>query len=122
MAPRHGAALNRATVHSIELARQELPGDEHVSMMTENGTSETDQLAARVQELETAQAVQTATQAGTQATQAETLAGAQTAQAAAHGQGGGQGLADHGPLWAAPLLQLSTSSPLSERASSYQYA
>jgi hypothetical protein len=55
-----------------------------MSVMTENSTTGTDQVAARVEALEKAQAVQAATQAGAQATQAATLAGAQTTQAAAH--------------------------------------
>lgn len=55
-----------------------------MSMMTENGTTDTDQVAARVEALEKAQAMQAANQGGAQATQAATLAGAQTTQAAAH--------------------------------------
>lgn len=43
-----------------------------------------DNLAQRVQALETAQAVQTAVQAGAQATQAAVQAGAATTNAAAH--------------------------------------
>jgi hypothetical protein len=53
-------------------------------MMTENGTSTIDEVSQRVSELEKAQAVQAATQAGAEATQAATLAGAQSTQAAAH--------------------------------------
>jgi hypothetical protein len=41
-------------------------------------------MAERISELEKAQAVQAATQAGAEATQAATLAGAQSTQAAAH--------------------------------------
>jgi hypothetical protein len=41
-------------------------------------------VAERISELEKAQAVQAATQAGAEATQAATLAGAQATQAAAH--------------------------------------
>jgi precorrin-6x reductase len=54
------------------------------SMMTENGTTDTTELAQRLDALEKAQAVQAATEAGAQATQAATLAGAQATQAAAH--------------------------------------
>jgi hypothetical protein len=54
------------------------------TMMTENGTTDTVEVAKRVEALEKAQAVQAATEAGAQATQAATLAGAQTTQAAAH--------------------------------------
>jgi hypothetical protein len=54
-----------------------------MSMMTENGTTDTE-VASRIEALEKAQAVQAATEAGAQATQATTLAGAQTTQAAAH--------------------------------------
>ena len=55
-----------------------------MSMMTENGTTDTVDEASRIEALEKAQAVQAATEAGAQATQAATLAGAQTTQAAAH--------------------------------------
>jgi hypothetical protein len=63
-----------------------------MSTMTENGTTtsatadqaEVDQLTERLSNLEKAQAVQAATQAGAEATQAATLAGAQATQAAAH--------------------------------------
>ena len=54
------------------------------SMMTENGTATADDLSQRVGNIEKAQAVHAATQAGAEATQAATLAGAQTTQAAAH--------------------------------------
>jgi precorrin-6x reductase len=54
------------------------------SVMTENGTTDTAELAQRLDALEKAQAVQAATEAGAQATQAATLAGAQATQAAAH--------------------------------------
>jgi ElaB/YqjD/DUF883 family membrane-anchored ribosome-binding protein len=49
---------------------------------TTNGSG--GELAQRVSELEKAQAVQAATQAGAEATQAATQAGAQATQAAAH--------------------------------------
>jgi hypothetical protein len=63
-----------------------------VSPMTDNGTTtpatadqaDVDQLSKRLSALEKAQAVQTATHAGTEATQAATLSGAQATQAAAH--------------------------------------
>jgi hypothetical protein len=58
-----------------------------MSTMTENGTTtsaDQDDLGQRLSDLEKAQAVQAATQAGAQATQAATLAGAQATQAAAH--------------------------------------
>lgn len=57
-----------------------------MTTMTENGTTttESDELASRMSDLEKAQAVQAATQAGAQATQAAALTGAQTTQAAAH--------------------------------------
>ena len=56
-----------------------------MSMTMENGsTTAQDDLSSRVSELEKAQAVQAATQAGAEATQAATLAGAQSTQAAAH--------------------------------------
>jgi hypothetical protein len=55
-----------------------------MSMMTENGTTDTAEVAKRIEALEKAQAVQAATEAGAQATQAATLAGAQATQAAAH--------------------------------------
>lgn len=54
------------------------------TMMTDNGTTTTDDVSKRVENLEKAQAVQAATQAGAEATQAATLAGAQSTQAAAH--------------------------------------
>jgi ElaB/YqjD/DUF883 family membrane-anchored ribosome-binding protein len=54
------------------------------TMMSENGTTTTDEVTKRVENLEKTQAVQAATQAGAEATQAATLAGAQTTQAAAH--------------------------------------
>jgi len=50
------------------------------TMMSENGTTTTDEVTKRVENLEKTQAVQAATQAGAEATQA----GAQTTQAAAH--------------------------------------
>jgi hypothetical protein len=56
-----------------------------MSMMTEHGTTDiSDDVAKRIDDLEKAQAVQAATQAGAEATQAATLAGAQSTQAAAH--------------------------------------
>ena len=55
-----------------------------MTMMTENGTTDTVEVAQRIEALEKAQAVQAATEAGAQATQAATLAGAQATQAAAH--------------------------------------
>lgn len=54
------------------------------TMMTDNGTATADDVSKRVENLEKAQAVQAATQAGAEATQAATLAGAQATQAAAH--------------------------------------
>jgi hypothetical protein len=54
------------------------------TMMTENGTTTIDDVSKRIDDLEKAQAVQAATQAGAEATQAATLAGAQSTQAAAH--------------------------------------
>ena len=54
------------------------------TMMTDNGTTTTDDVSKRIDDLEKAQAVQAATQAGAEATQAATLAGAQSTQAAAH--------------------------------------
>jgi ElaB/YqjD/DUF883 family membrane-anchored ribosome-binding protein len=50
----------------------------------EQSTNGSSDLAQRVSELEKAQAVQAATQAGAEATQAATQAGAQATQAAAH--------------------------------------
>jgi hypothetical protein len=57
-----------------------------MSMTVENGSETTTQsdVAERISQLEKAQAVQAATQAGAEATQAATLAGAQSTQAAAH--------------------------------------
>jgi hypothetical protein len=60
-----------------------LTKEEWSMTMTESGTT-SDGLAKRVEELEKAQAVQAATQAGAEATQAATLAGARSTQAAAH--------------------------------------
>jgi hypothetical protein len=54
------------------------------SMMTENGTTDTVEVAKHIEALEKTQAVQAATEAGAQATQAAVLAGAQTTQPAAH--------------------------------------
>jgi hypothetical protein len=55
-----------------------------MSMMTDNGTTDTLEVAQRIEALGKAQAVQAATDAAAQATQAATLAGAQSTQAAAH--------------------------------------
>ena len=59
-----------------------------MSMMTEDRTSSQNSssgdLEQRVSDLEKAQAVQAATQAGAEATQTATMAGAQATQAAAH--------------------------------------
>ncbi|MFL6288585.1 MAG: hypothetical protein ACJ73L_09325 [Actinomycetes bacterium] len=58
-----------------------------MSMMTEDRTSTQNgsgDLEQRVSELEKAQAVQAATQAGVEATQAAAMSGAQATQAAAH--------------------------------------
>jgi precorrin-6x reductase len=55
-----------------------------MSMMTENGTTDTRDVSQRLDALEKAQAVQAATESGAQATQAATLSGAQATQAAAH--------------------------------------
>jgi len=59
-----------------------------MSMMTEDRTSTQNgtsgDLEQRVSELEKAQAVQAATQAGAEATQAAAMSGAQATQAAAH--------------------------------------
>jgi hypothetical protein len=58
-----------------------------MSMMTESDTTTQnggDDFGKRVSELEKAQAVQAATQAGAEATQAAAMSGAQATQAAAH--------------------------------------
>jgi|tagenome__1003787_1003787.scaffolds.fasta_scaffold14980467_1 hypothetical protein len=54
------------------------------TMTRENGTATTDDVTKRLEDLEKAQAVQAATQAGAEATQAASMAGAQATQAAAH--------------------------------------